>query len=438
MRCSQSRGVLLLGIAGLVGAGLAMAGPALAASNTVSGVVFHDDNRNGAFDPGESPMSGQTLYLYGPTGSYLGATTTDSTGAYSFGGLADGSYRVDYSSASWSPLRDSYVPTTTPTLKPTLSVSLSGSAVANFGWRPLVSSSDLSKPIASFTAGNGLRIYTYNDALTPQQVDTALSAGSLIGPEAADTNIRFAYGTTNQTVTSTQQSGTTYTSYGATVYITYDSWLDTGDTSLFHEYGHAWSLYHAYLTQQDPTFASYLHARGLTGDSRINSTYAWDPREMIAEDYRQLFGSVHAASVPQANTDIPPAASVPGLADFLRTTYTTPPGSGGQSGGGSTTAPPPAPSVSGLTVTPLPVQTKATVSANVSTGANVTVVVTTASGSVVKTLLSNAATSGGTVTTTWDRTNTKGQRVKTGTYVVVVTATNSGGRGSASLSIKTT
>src|SRR5436305_12192328 len=155
MRSWQSRGHLLLGVTGLVGAGLIVAGPALAAPGTVSGVAFHDDNRNGVLDSGESPMSGQTLYLYDSTGSYLGATTTDSTGSYSFTGLADGSYRVDYSSASWSQLRNSYVPTTTATLKPTQAVTVSASATANFGWRPLVSSSDLNQPIASWTAANG-------------------------------------------------------------------------------------------------------------------------------------------------------------------------------------------------------------------------------------------------------------------------------------------
>src|SRR5207302_11418362 len=115
MRCWPSRGSLLLVIAGVVGAGLVSAGVASAAGGSVSGVVFHDDNRNGVFDSGESPMSGQTVYLYDGNGSYLGATTSDSTGGYSFGGLADGNYRVDYSSASWSQLRGSYVPTTTPT-----------------------------------------------------------------------------------------------------------------------------------------------------------------------------------------------------------------------------------------------------------------------------------------------------------------------------------
>jgi hypothetical protein len=433
MRSWPSRGVLIVSFAALVGAGAVVAGPAAAASSTISGVVFHDDNRNGAFDSRETPMSGQTVYLYDGSGSYLGAATTDASGSYSFGGLADGQYRVDYSSASWSQLRNSYVPTTTATLKPTESVAVAGSGIADFGWRPLVSSSDLNNPIASWTAGNGLRIYTYNDALTPQQVYAALSAGSLIGPEAADTNIRFAYGTANQTVTSTQQSGSTYTAYGATVYVTYASWLDTGDTALFHEYGHAWSLYHAYLSQQDPTFGSYLRARGLSGDSRVNSTYVWDPREMIAEDYRQLFGSAHAASVAQANTDIPPAASVPGLADFLRNTFTT---SSTSTSSGPASTPPAVPTVSGLAVSPLPVQSQATVSASISTAATVTITVTTASGSVVKTLLSKASPTGGTVTASWDRTNTKGQRVKNGSYVVVVTATNSTGSGSASLAIK--
>ena len=86
----------------------------------------------------------------------------------------------------------------------------------------------------------------------------------------------------------------------------------SGDRTLFHEYGHAWSLYNAYLVQQDPALTAYLRARGLLGDPRLGTSYAWDPRELIAEDYRQLFGSPNAQLGGQINRDVPLAKESPG------------------------------------------------------------------------------------------------------------------------------
>ena len=103
------------------------------------------------------------------------------------------------------------------------------------------------------------------------------------------------------------------------------AWLDHGESTLFHEYGHAWSLYHAHVTQQDTSFARYLAARGIAGDPRLDTSHAWDVRELIAEDYRQLFGTPGARAEAQENRDLPAAAAVPGLRDFLATTWTTAP-----------------------------------------------------------------------------------------------------------------
>lgn len=85
-------------------------------------------------------------------------------------------------------------------------------------------------------------------------------------------------------------------------------------------------LYYAHLVQQDPSLVAYVKARSLQGDARIGTSYSWDPREMIAEDYRQVFGTASARAVVQMNRDIPLAKDVPGLAAFLSTTFTQPPG----------------------------------------------------------------------------------------------------------------
>src|SRR5438034_7804117 len=117
--------------------------------------------------------------------------------------------------------------------------------------------------------------------------------GALVGPEARYATIRFDYTSTGSTSTMAVQNGGVYTEYHATSNVSYVSWLD-GDNELFHEYGHAWSLYYAYMVQRDPSLSAYLQARGLLGDPRVGTSYAWSPREMIAEDYRQLFGTPSA------------------------------------------------------------------------------------------------------------------------------------------------
>ena len=70
--------------------------------------------------------------------------------------------------------------------------------------------------------------------------------------------------------------------------------------------------------------ATYLAARGITGDARLDSGHAWNRNELIAEDYRQLFGTPNARATPQENRDLPQAAAVPGLRDFLASTFTQP------------------------------------------------------------------------------------------------------------------
>jgi hypothetical protein len=63
--------------------------------------------------------------------------------------------------------------------------------------------------------------------------------------------------------------------------------------------------------------SAYLDARGLLGDPRIGTSYAWNPKELIAEDYRQLFGTPGARSARPLNGEIAAAGDVPGLSAFL-------------------------------------------------------------------------------------------------------------------------
>jgi chitodextrinase len=95
------------------------------------------------------------------------------------------------------------------------------------------------------------------------------------------------------------------------------------DSQFGHEYGHIWAGFHRYLAEGG-NWAPYLDARGLTGDSRLETSYSWHKEEIIAEDYRLLFGSLKAKEQYHLNSDIPKPSDVPGLRDFLLGPFRTP------------------------------------------------------------------------------------------------------------------
>jgi hypothetical protein len=295
------------------------------APGTLSGFAFQDLNRDGIFEAGEQPLADEHLFLYDAGDTYLGNTYTDAAGWYQFDNLADGAYRVQFAPASWWAIREDWVPDTTGSLFAVFNVQLTSSASADFGWRAIVRSTDPNAPFSSYVGPNGLRVKSYDDVVPAKTIYDRLMSGLLIGQEAGFTTIRFDFAPTGSTSTTASSTGGVYTSYAATSNVTFVSWLD-GDDGLFHEYGHAWSLYNAYIVQQDPTLAAYLRARGLVADPRVGTSYAWNAREMIAEDYRQLFGTPSARAVTQMNRDIPDAKDVPGLAAFLGGAFTAPPG----------------------------------------------------------------------------------------------------------------
>jgi hypothetical protein len=397
---------------------LTASSPAAAAgTGSISGTVYKDLNRDGIQQPDDLPLAGQQLYLFSGTGAYLGTTLADDAGRYQFTGLTDADYRVDCEASA---LEADWVPTTTGSVYPYAYVHLAGSGTVDFGWRPIVRSTDLNSPLSTFVGTNGLRVETFNDALSATDIYDDLMTGSLVGAEASSVTLRFGYGNTNATATSVAQSNGVYSGYHAISTVSYASWLNGGDQALFHEYGHAWSLYYAFMIQQDPNLSAYLKARGLAGDLRVNSSYGWAARELIAEDYRQLFGSANARALAQANQELPPASEAPGLAEFLAAAFTQPPGSP------QPPAPPPL-AVEALSVTPAPVTTSGTVSFTLSVEAAVTVKILNKRGTVVRTLLSNLTEPGGSVNVAWDRRNAKGRKVAAGTYTARVSAVDSSG-----------
>jgi hypothetical protein len=216
------------------------------------------------------------------------------------------------------------VPTTTGSLVPSVTTSIVEPTIVDFGWRPMVRSTYLYSPIDTYVGPSGLRVETYNDAVAPEEIYREVMLG-LVGPEARFITVRFDLSQSAQTAAGWQGAPGTYTSFAAIVYAGYDFWLDGGDRGLSHEYGHAWSYYYDRIVQQESAFQRYLAARGLAGDARVGSEYKWYPAEMIAEDYRELFGSENAKLAWHLNRDIPAPDDVPGLRYWFLTTFTVAP-----------------------------------------------------------------------------------------------------------------
>jgi hypothetical protein len=290
----------------------------------ISGVAYHDFDRDGLRDPDDTALAAQQIVLRTIEGAPVAATTTDGSGRYSFAAVPDGSYEVAFADGAWRALRADWVPTTTGSSYPRARVSVAGGATQDFGWRPIVRSDDVRSPFDVHVGAAGLRVETFNDVIPARVIHDELMRG-LVGTEARSVTIRFDYSANSSTAAAWQGTAGGYHSFSAVCYGTYTFWLDGGDQILSHEYGHAWSYYYDVIVQQDSKFTAYLAARGLSGDPRVGSSYRWMPAEIIAEDYRQLFGSPNAQEAWQTNHEIPTPESVPGLRDFFLTTFMTPP-----------------------------------------------------------------------------------------------------------------
>jgi SdrD B-like domain len=308
---------LTISLVALVGVLSLPAAAGAQGTSSITGVAFKDTNRDGVKQPDEEALAGKRIHLFDGADAYLKNTLTDTSGGYVLSGLPDGRYQVHYGTSDWWELWQDWAPSTTGSELPRVIVQLSGTATADFGFRPIVRSTDIGAPISTYTSSEGLTVKSYNDVIEAKKVYDALMAGSLRGGEMPRTTIRFDYRPSNVCDISAVSANGAWGNYQANCYIGYVNWLNLGDNGLFHEYGHAWSLYHAYIIQQDPSLSSYLEARGLAGDPRIGTSSKWSPMEMIAEDYRQLFGTAAAAAGAQDNGEIPRASEVPGLSEFL-------------------------------------------------------------------------------------------------------------------------
>lgn len=169
---------------------------------------------------------------------------------------------------------------------------------------------DIAPPVTGWTAQ---QVY---DLLKPSAYQL-----SLLGP---DLTVKVQTTYPSSTTTSVGTNGSAYEYFKATIYLDARStagFLVRPDYTIAHEYGHAWTLYHLYMTHQKD-WTPWLEKRGLLGDTRLDTSYRWGKTEMIADDYRMLFGSPTAVSQANyINSQIPDPRTVPGLKDWFITTW---------------------------------------------------------------------------------------------------------------------
>jgi hypothetical protein len=121
-----------------------------------------------------------------------------------------------------------------------------------------------------------------------------------------------------------------YTGYNGIIWLkgTGSTFASNPDAQMSHEYGHIWTMRQLYMSHGGD-WASYLGKRwsSSTGsvllgqDSRLNSNYMWSVNEVIADDYRLLFGNSAAQSLAHMNYQLVDPRQQPGLRDWFLTSW---------------------------------------------------------------------------------------------------------------------
>jgi len=264
----------------------------------------------------------------GTTSWSVAARATDAAGN---SGTTSVSFTVSAPAPSPSPTTSP-----SPSPSPTSSPSPSPSPTATSSPSPTPTSSTSAAPNTqgSWTSPEGVKIIVNSAGpWTISQVYSLLTASArdltLIGPSLT-VNVQDTYA--SQTTTSAVQSGSTFTNFQATIYLkgVNSTFTTKPDAQMGHEYGHAWTRYYLFM-RHGGDWSSYLATRWssadgsvtLGADSRTGTSYSWDPSEIIADDYRLLFGSAAAVSESpnSLNTSIVAPSAQPGLRDWFLSTW---------------------------------------------------------------------------------------------------------------------
>ena len=189
-----------------------------------------------------------------------------------------------------------------------------------------------------------INVNTVNTYLNTGQLWTIADVYKLLLANARDLDVIGPHYTIN--VQDTYASMTTV-SYSVSQTGTYSNWSGTSwlkaspstfanmpDYVFTHEFGHAWAQYWWAMYHQadwSPYTAMRLDGTTYNGvtyqylgqDPRLNTSQTWDEREIIADDYRLLFGSAKAISERPYNINsvIVDPRNQPGLMDWLLNTW---------------------------------------------------------------------------------------------------------------------
>ena len=280
-----------------------------------------------------SPTAGATV---GGTISVAGASSDGSGVAKVEVKVDSGSFNTASGTTSWTSSLDTTAYADGSHTITARAVDPSGNATttsvtvtfANTSTGPSPSPSPTSSPSSNYMVTPEGTIIEVNSAgsWTAEQIYQMLKENGLDSTIGPTLKVKVQDTTASQVVTSASMSGGRYTSFKATMYLkgVSSSFASRPNSTLSHEYGHVWSLYHLYMSQNGD-WTSYLEARGILNDPRLDSTYNWSRHEIIADDYRLLFGSALAISErpTHLNSDLPDPRDVPGLRTFLQSYWTT-------------------------------------------------------------------------------------------------------------------
>lgn len=156
---------------------------------------------------------------------------------------------------------------------------------------------------------------------TPADVyDLIRQSARNLGVVGPSTVVRLQDTYASQCSASAVRVGDAYTNFKASIYYkgVNSTFSVKPESQAAHEYGHAYTL-RAYYMVSKRLWTDYLKARGLYGDPRINTSYAWTPAELAADDYRLLFGSdkVLAQSPKHMNPYVAQPSTITGLAAWM-------------------------------------------------------------------------------------------------------------------------
>ena len=279
------------------------------------------------------PASGYSSWSVPLSGFSAGAHTVTAKALDPAGnaGTASRSFTVSTPTTTPSPT-PSPSPTTSPSPSPspspTTSPSPAPTGTTSTGSAPSTQGSWVSPE------GMTINVSTAGPWTIAKVYQLMLNAGAAPGDFARvaptiTVNVQDTY--SSQSVTSVMGSAGAYYDFMATIYLqgVNSTFATTPDTVSTHEYGHAWTQFHAYI-DHGGDWSGYLGTRWsstdgsvrLGQDSRLGSSYTWDVLEIVADDYRLLFGDAAAisGSTNSLNPYIEPPAQQPGLRDwFLKT-----------------------------------------------------------------------------------------------------------------------